>query len=99
MWDNLEFPFPNCWFAKTLGFPCPTCGSGRSLLALGHFDVLTAVRFNPLLVAVIAGLLIFPFAVTSARTACNRGLLTPKRVAVICTGLVIANWIYLVYAG
>ena len=100
VWDTLGYPFPRCWISETLHVPCPTCGSGRCLLALGRLDLMAAARFNPLLVVAIAGFLLAPFVVASGRFPIGvRGWFTPKRVATISAFLVFTNWIYLFFCS
>jgi hypothetical protein len=45
-----------CLFRRVTGFPCPTCGSTRSVLALVRGDWATSLRSSPLLWAVGATL-------------------------------------------
>jgi hypothetical protein len=42
--------YPVCWFYRTTGLLCPGCGSLRALHQLLHGHVVTAFRFNPLLI-------------------------------------------------
>ena len=42
--------FPVCPFRVVTGFACPGCGSTRAMHALVHGDVVSAFKFNPLLV-------------------------------------------------
>ena len=50
---------PACPFHALTGFYCPACGNTRSVLALLHGDVLSALRFSvvPPLAALLGGLL------------------------------------------
>lgn len=43
--------FPKCPFHSLTGLFCPGCGSQRAISALLHFDLISAMRFNVLLVA------------------------------------------------
>lgn len=53
-----------CPFHLLTGFPCPTCGVTRALVALGHADWLAAFRVQPLVTLVLsAGVLYLPWAV------------------------------------
>ncbi len=49
---------PPCVFRTLTGFPCPTCGSTRSLVFLSRGDLYSALAMNPLIAAcAIAALL------------------------------------------
>jgi hypothetical protein len=52
-WQHL--PLTECPIKSILGFPCPTCGGIRAILALKEFHILKAFKMNPL---VIMGLFI-----------------------------------------
>ena len=43
--------FPKCPFLMLTGWKCPGCGSQRAIHSLLHLDVLSALRYNFLLVA------------------------------------------------
>ncbi len=45
--------YPQCWLHKFTGLDCPGCGSLRALHQLTHGHLVTAFRFNPLLVLLL----------------------------------------------
>ena len=45
--------FPRCAFLEFTGYKCPGCGSQRAVHALLHGDVVTAFRYNALLLIAI----------------------------------------------
>jgi hypothetical protein len=42
--------YPTCMFHRMTGLNCPGCGSLRAMHLLTHGHILTALRFNPLLI-------------------------------------------------
>lgn len=49
--------YPFCAFHRVTGWQCPGCGGLRSVHHLLHGDVLTAFRFNPVVVLAVPWLL------------------------------------------
>jgi hypothetical protein len=55
--DPAQYPFyPTCIFHRTTGLLCPGCGSLRALHQLLHGHLMTAFRFNPLLILALCSL-------------------------------------------
>ena len=90
-----------CVFSWLTGWPCPSCGSGRSVRALAQGDLATAWSVNPL--GVPATLLVATTAIAAivltARTGSpaslgtgRRGRLLAKAVALML-GLEVLLWI------
>jgi len=46
---------PSCMFLRLSGYPCPTCGMTRSVMALAHFHFSESIRMNLLGPAFVAG--------------------------------------------
>jgi ABC-type sugar transport system permease subunit len=101
-WLGVGLPWPQCAFHNLTGFPCLTCGMTRSTIQFFHGHFLAALRWNPLVFAVLCGLSLFDgyaFAVLITRAPRLRIAhfnFTEKniiRAAVII--LVALNWIYL----
>ena len=103
-WLIRKFPFLlslPCPVKATLHIPCPSCGSSRSLVALGHFDITTAISMNPLFTVVfIISLLVvanaFLQVITGYRVEIPR-LPGKFRLAVIV--LLALNQLYLLATG
>lgn len=54
--DSTPNYFPLCIFHTVTGLPCPSCGMTRAFISLGHWDIRSALFFNP------ASILIYPAA-------------------------------------
>ena len=92
-------PLPRCAFKTVTGFPCFTCGSTRALAALGRFEVLEALKFNPLVtLACTAAPVWLGIALLNVAFAPRLRLRLAFRLKTILSLLIIAaigNWIYL----
>jgi hypothetical protein len=100
--DRLGVPL--CYVKAFTGLPCPSCGSTRALARLAELDLGAAFAMNPL--AAAAALLLALWAlgdlllltrgrVLAVRVGRRAGLVL--RVAALAA--VLANWVYLLYAG
>jgi hypothetical protein len=51
-----------CPALSLFGVPCPSCGSTRAFAALAQFNILAAIKFNPLIVLGVFALPLLYFA-------------------------------------
>lgn len=56
--------FPKCTFLSLTGYKCPGCGSQRALHALLNGDVVTAVKYNAMLLIAVPWIGLCLFAET-----------------------------------
>lgn len=94
-----------CTFKASIGWPCPACGSTRSLMALGRGDLWTSFRMNPLAAATYLALLMLTLQMVAGRFIRSlrfRVVLEesewPGFVAVLAV-LLIASWAFLIADG
>jgi hypothetical protein len=64
--------YPRCPFHAATGLLCPGCGTTRALGALVHGDVGSALRFNPLMPALMAAMLVVFFAQRFCRSQASQ---------------------------
>jgi hypothetical protein len=100
--DRLAPALPACPLRAALGWPCPTCGSGRALLALAALDPLAALAWNPLAaLAAVAfaagGLAALGRSFAAAPLAEPREL--PRAARWALAAAIAGNWLYLALAG
>jgi hypothetical protein len=101
-WFTLGLPWPHCVFHDLTGLPCITCGMTRCGIQFFHGHFLAALKWNPLVFALLCALTAFDFyafATLATRGPrlricfCTQAAKTFVRIAVISAlGL---NWIYL----
>ena len=88
--------FPLCLFRALTGFACPGCGSTRGMHALVHGDLVSAFKFNPLLIIALP-FLIWAFLRFTNAAIRNRPLpgnrLNAKYIWLIF-GVVLFFWIF-----
>lgn len=75
--DPSQYPFPQCPFYRLTGLKCPGCGSQRALHQLLHFNILSAFKYNALLVVSIP-LLAFLFSADLLREKCPKYFLASR---------------------
>src|SRR3954463_93827 len=77
-----------CAFKMITGLPCATCGGTRALAALGRLDLLSALRFNPMVACAAIVLVFLPFV---------RYRPNPKVFWPFFWTFVGLNWLYLIF--
>ncbi|MDF2376798.1 MAG: DUF2752 domain-containing protein [Verrucomicrobiales bacterium] len=102
-YERLPARFPECGFYNRTGIPCLACGGTRSMQALAHGKVISALQFHPAFtLGVLATPLWLAFGIRRFR---RRFPMLPsaeqnRRVKVgifVFSGILVANWIYLVF--
>ena len=101
-WLTVGLPWPRCVFHEITGLPCATCGMTRCGIQFFHGQFLAALKWNPLVFALLCALTAFDlyaFATLATRGPrlricfCTQAAKTFVRVAVIAA--LVLNWIYL----
>ena len=93
-----------CLVKNVTGFPCPSCGSTRAMVALWNGDLGGVIRFNPIGLLLAVVLLVAPWWVsydllTGRRTLAMRfsqaeGFMQQKWVAAPAIFLLLLNWLW-----
>lgn len=85
-----------CLTRRLTGIPCPTCGVGRSLHALLHGDIVSSLRYHPLLLPFLMLGSLWWAAVV--RPAAKAGRMVPARlqIAALAAAVVILLAVWLV---
>ena len=93
-----------CPFKELTGHPCPTCGTTRVVFSLFEMDLLSAIGYNPGLVAFMAAMCIwFLYGIWSQWK--GRALVVELRdsewrwLRIVLLVLFLVNWAYLWWAG
>lgn len=95
---------PSCAFKALTGFPCPTCGSTRSIVHLAHAQFFSAFTMNPLvfmtflaaLVALVHGATTWVFDLPRISIALEDREKDVLRIAAVL--ILLFNWLYLLSA-
>ncbi len=101
-WLALGLPWPRCLFHDLTGRPCLTCGMTRSAIQFFHGHFLAALKWNPLVFAVLCGVTAFDlYAFFALVTRAPRLRIifwtaSEKKFAriIVITALAL-NWVYL----
>jgi|LakMenE01Jun11ns_1017448.scaffolds.fasta_scaffold9269182_2 hypothetical protein len=98
-----------CVLKNTMGLPCPSCGTTRSVLHLVQGDLSTALLMNPFGIIVFIGLVVFPFWIIYDYWNAKRTLWTyylqfikffsNKKFSLFVIVLVLLNWIWNIQKG
>lgn len=100
-----QVPFTLCTFRAITGIPCMSCGSTRALARLAAFDLAAAFRIQPLFTVLMLGVMAFGIADLAVFLVRRRVLSVQwtrrsvKWLSIVVVVLVMANWIYLIYAA
>jgi hypothetical protein len=98
-----------CLIKRFLHIPCPSCGVTRSVIAILHGHLYSALLLNPLGFIVLAIMLIAPVLIVhdllqkrslfyDAYNKLETKIRQPK-TATVLIALIIANWIWNIYKG
>jgi hypothetical protein len=106
LWLASGLPWPRCVFLWVTGHPCVTCGATRAAIQLFHGHFLAAFAWNPLVFAILCGVMIFDvYAIIVLIAGPQRFRIveiTPaeKNFVRLCVViLLVLNWVYLLSHG
>jgi hypothetical protein len=98
-----------CVIKNTVGLPCPSCGTTRSVLHLVHGDFSTALLMNPFGIFAFFGLVVLPFWILYDYWNAKKTLwiyylqfnnsFSNKRFSYLVIVLVLLNWIWNIQKG
>ena|SRR5215831_4406142 len=101
-WFMLGLPWPRCVFHEISGLPCVTCGMTRCAIQFFHGHFLAALKWNPLVFAVLCGVIAFDvYALATLVTRAPRvriNVSTQRAKAFLRVSVISAlalNWMYL----
>jgi hypothetical protein len=102
LWFSLGLPWPRCVFHELTGVPCVSCGMTRCGIQFFHGHFLAALKWNPLVFAVLCGMTafdVYAFAVVTTRAPRFRIVFRSQTEKQYARTIVIAslalNWVYL----
>ena len=102
IWFWLGLPWPRCTFHSLTGRPCLTCGATRAAIQFFHGHFLAALRWNPIVFAVLCGLSTFDvyaaavLVLRAPRFRIEKFTAAEKKYARYgVIALLALNWIYL----
>jgi hypothetical protein len=84
---------PKCFFHELTGLYCPGCGGQRSLHALLHGHILTAISYNLLFVSLLPVLVYFMFMFVSGRKYAGSSFIYKSRFSITIAIIVVSFWI------
>ncbi len=106
---RVESKFVVCPIKKISGYPCPSCGSTRSVMNLLEADFLGAINANPFGIIIFLTLLIGPIwlfydfiSKKDSLWLCYQKIeafIRKRKVAIFIVILVIANWLWNINKG
>src|SRR5205809_1038807 len=101
-WFALGMPWPRCAFHELTGLPCMTCGMTRCAIQFFHGHFAAALKWNPLIFALLCGVIAFDlyaFATLTMRVPRLRIHVSTKRantfLRVSVMSAIALNWAYL----
>jgi hypothetical protein len=101
-WFALGMSWPRCAFHELIGLPCVTCGMTRCAIQFFHGHFLAALKWNPLVFALLWGVMVFDlyaFATLTMHAPRLRICFSMQRaktfVRVSAIAALALNWFYL----
>ena len=98
-----------CVLKNTVGLPCPSCGTTRSVLYLLHGDLSTALLMNPFGIFALLGMVVLPFWILYDYWSAKRTLwayyleliktFSNKKFSFFVIVLVLLNWMWNIQKG
>lgn len=98
LWLQLGLPLPGCAFREWTGLPCATCGSTRMVGALLAGDVIGAMRWNPLVFTLLAGIVGWS-ALSAARLRLVVESGERRILGALAVVAVVAGWAFVIGSG
>ena len=98
-----------CILKRTTTFPCPSCGSTRSVISLIKGDIIQSLKWNPIGIIIVLFLVICPLWILTDSITKKNSLhkayikfethLKTKWIAVSAIVLILVNWGWNIYKG